>query len=132
MVYSPQPKRRLNYTVCPGLLVTVQPPSTFDIDCIIPRSSLRCNSLPLFSYLFLTFHVPHASLTYLLSHFFYGSHSPTDYIVDIIMDRYYNTYRYVFVVPLRATSIYSTHWTLYTRLWRGGSARASKSVRNDT
>ena len=30
MVYSPQPKKRLNYTVCPGL-ETVKPPSTFDI-----------------------------------------------------------------------------------------------------
>ena len=35
MVYSPQPKKRLNYTVCPGL-ETVKPPSTFDI----PRSTL--------------------------------------------------------------------------------------------
>ena len=31
MVYSPQPKRRLNYTVCPGL-ETVLSPSTFDIE----------------------------------------------------------------------------------------------------
>ena len=33
MVYSPQPKRRLNFTACPGL-ETVQSPSTFDIEIL--------------------------------------------------------------------------------------------------